>query len=141
MAARELETAGMEGDAAFRRDLREPAERDVVHRDDERLFVDRWDRETRRVHDIGLEPEPGSVQTVPELVPQAAARRTEIDPGDAGRDATRAGSRRERDRGDPDFGQIPEQSDLVAADPARDGLQQLAGVHRDAHYRDSEIRR
>ena len=46
-------------------------------------------------------PEPGSVQTVPELVPQAAARRTEIDPGDAGRDATRAGSRRERDRGRP----------------------------------------
>ena len=59
----------MELDAVTGEGLGVTEERDVVDGDYERTPTSGWDRETRRVHHIGAQPDHGPPEAVPELVP------------------------------------------------------------------------
>ena len=141
VAPREREPAIVEADAALGRRRGESAKRHVVHGDDERAIADGRYGEARGVHDICGDADPWPAEPVPQLVAGAAVRRPEVDPGDRGGDPPWAVAGRERHGVDAEVGEAAQQRDLVAADTARHGLQQLTGVYRDPHVRGSAILR
>ena len=112
-----------------------------MHGDHERDVAHRRDRQTRCVHDVGLDPDEWSSQPVPQLVAHAAVRRSEVNPRDAMGHPAGSLPGRERDRLHTELREMAQQRDLVATDAARHRLQQLTSVHRDSHVGRSEILR
>ena len=141
MPAREGEPPRVKTHTARGRRFGQPLERDVVHGHDQRASADRWYRETRRVHDVGLDANPGPAEAVPHLVARAAVGSAEVDPRNAVRHTAGPFSGRERDRLDAEVGKLAQERDLVAADATRHRLQQLTCVHGDLHGRCSLMRR
>ena len=133
-ATGDLEAAPVEGSAARCGAIGETHERDVVHRDDQRLRANRGNRQARGVHHIRVDPHDRSPGPVPQLVADAAVRRAEIDPRNRGGDRPRAGAGGEGHRFDAECGQPGHESTDVEPDPAGNRLVQLSGMDGRAHH-------
>jgi hypothetical protein len=123
----------MELDAPARRDVRKAKERNIMCRHDERPIGDRRHCEAWRVHEICRNANRGPPQAMPELVTHAPVRPAGVDPRHAFGNVVGPRPGRKRDCIDTEVVQAGEDLDFIPPDPARNGLQELAGVKRDLH--------
>jgi hypothetical protein len=85
------------------------------------------------VDDVAFNGDGRAANSMPQFVARAAGRSTEVDPRNAGRNACGSVAGRERDEIDPGRRECLQERAFVAADPAGNRLEQLAGVKCDSH--------